>query len=349
MHKTNAQPVYRPIGPADVPDLFRIRVATWENERGAEELAALGITPVAVEDLLASGRHQGWVADVDGQPVGFAMGNRSTGELWVVAVLPEVEGRGIGRGLMLRVEVWLLAAGWDRIWLTTYVEDHWRAIGFYRRLGWTFWKQENGDRYLEKPFAGKRLGRAVATLPATDPGDPTFGFTPDQPLGPAWPALSVRFGRVVWYPPVIRSEAMQQLLPNLARDTVLLGFSKSGLGALNLALDHPGLFRAVVIFDSPLMHPEMPPWDDCGACYASSSWSADQPANRLAELRRLIGSGTRLIHLSGAGFHDEHAAFQTLLDQEGIAATFIPDPDRPHHWDSGWRDSCVSVLNHFDS
>ncbi|MGJ3242443.1 MAG: GNAT family N-acetyltransferase [Opitutales bacterium] len=318
-------PVYRPVVAQDIPDLFRIRVATWENDRGAEELSALGITPASVRALLGSGDQAGWLAEVADEPVGFALGNRATGELWVVAVLPEHEGRGIGRGLMLRVEAWLLVSGWNRIWLTTYLEDHWRAIGFYRKLGWTFWKQEQGDRFLQKQFTGRRLGRAVAALPATDPVDATYGVTPDAPLGPAWPALPVRFDRVVWYPPAMRSRAMGQILPHIARDTVLIGFSKSGLGALNLALDHPGLFRWVILFDAPLMRPEAPPWDDCHAFYDLAAWAADQPANRLPDLKELTESGTRLLHLSGRGFHDEHVAFQDLLDREGIPATFQPD------------------------
>lgn len=335
---------FRPIGPADIPDLFRIRVATWENPRGAEELAALGITRASVAELLRAGNHQGWLAEVAGRPVGFAIVNRVTGELWVVAVLPEFEGRGIGRDLMLRVEAWLLCAGWDRIWLTTYAEDHWRAIGFYQQLGWTFWKHEDGDRYLEKRFGEDRQGRAVIALPATDPRDATYGFTPAQPLDRDWRVLPVSFDRVVWYPPAVRTRTLHPLLPLLARETILIGFSKSGLGALNLALDHPGLFRWVTIFDAPLMRPERPPWDDCQAFYDQASWARDQPAHRLPALKELTESGTRLLHLSGSGFHDEHVAFQDLLEREGIPATFLPAPDRPHHWDSGWREAARAII-----
>ena len=40
--------VYREIAGDDLDELFEVRVATWHNERGAEELTALGITREAV-------------------------------------------------------------------------------------------------------------------------------------------------------------------------------------------------------------------------------------------------------------------------------------------------------------
>ena len=58
------------------------------------------------------------------------MGNLKTGEMWVIAVLREFEGRGIGRQLLARVEDWLRSEGWDEIWLTTDVDESLRAVGF---------------------------------------------------------------------------------------------------------------------------------------------------------------------------------------------------------------------------
>lgn len=138
----------RKVTKGDIPDLFAIRIATWENERGAEELAGLGITHESVRAMLGAS-HQGWIAHENGRPVGFAMANRETGELWVISVLAEYEGRGIGRALMEQAEGWLFAEGWKEIWLSTYLEEHWRAVGFYRHLGWVDWKTD-GDRYLKK-------------------------------------------------------------------------------------------------------------------------------------------------------------------------------------------------------
>jgi GNAT superfamily N-acetyltransferase len=64
------------------------------------------------------------------------MGNRSNGEMWVIAVIPGYEKNGIGAKLLSRVEDWLWAEGWDEIWLTTDVNKLLRAHGFYKNQGW---------------------------------------------------------------------------------------------------------------------------------------------------------------------------------------------------------------------
>lgn len=139
---------YRELQSVDLRAVFRVRVATWHNDNGAVELHALGITPERVTHLLQTS-HRGWVCEVDQQIVGFAMGDAQTGEMWVIAVLPEFEGAGIGRQLLQHVEDWLFET-WSEIWLTTDTDESFRAVGFYRHLGWQDWKLADGDRYLKK-------------------------------------------------------------------------------------------------------------------------------------------------------------------------------------------------------
>ena len=103
--------------------------------------------------------HHGWLCEVDSRVVGFAMGNRDNGEMWVIAVLKECEGRGIGKQLLRLVEDWLFSEGWNEIWLTTDPNETLRAVGFYRHLGWTDWKLEpDGDRFMKRQ-------KPVQTLP----------------------------------------------------------------------------------------------------------------------------------------------------------------------------------------
>ncbi len=150
----------------DIPSLFDVRIATWHNERGAEELGALGITHASVRAMLECGSHRGWLCETDGRNVGFCMGNRLTGEMWVIAVLKEFEGRGIGARLLTRIEEWLWDEGWDEIWLTTDVDETDRAVGFYRHQGWQDWKLEL-DRYMRKrrPHAAAAGGAALSVQP----------------------------------------------------------------------------------------------------------------------------------------------------------------------------------------
>ncbi len=171
---------YRQIVEADIPALFQIRLDTWGNDRGAEEMAALGINHDSVVARLRNG-HAGWIAFWEGEPVAFSIANQSNGELWVIAVLPKFEGQGIGRELMRQAEAWLFSHGWEEIWLTTYADENSRAVGFYRHLGWVDWKMET-DRYLKKanPRSTINLEEHTVSGPAT--GDPAraSGVTPDS-------------------------------------------------------------------------------------------------------------------------------------------------------------------------
>lgn len=158
---------FRQIIPKDIPALFTIRIATWHNERGAEELEAMGINPESVLNHLKTD-HAGWIALDDEKPIGFSMSNRSAGEMWVIAVLPEYEGKGVGKELLHQAEAWLFSHGWETIWLTTDVDESVRAVGFYRHLGWVDWKMDE-DRYLQKhnPRETIKLEEHVVSCPKT--------------------------------------------------------------------------------------------------------------------------------------------------------------------------------------
>lgn len=119
----------------DLAEIVEVRVATWHNESGAEELESMGITIDSVSAMLEAGSHRGWLCQVGDRIVGFAMGDRRSGEMLVVAVLEEFEGRGIGRRLLAEVESWLGSCGWSEVWLTTDMDESLRAVGFYRHLG----------------------------------------------------------------------------------------------------------------------------------------------------------------------------------------------------------------------
>jgi len=140
---------FREITAADIPALFDVRTRTRENAYTVEELRNLGITHDSVAEKLA-GSFKGWLCVDADRVVAFCMADRSTGELWVIAVLPEYEGRGIGNRLIELAEQWLAASGCARAWLTTDVDPRLRAYGFYRQRGWTDWKVENGLRWMER-------------------------------------------------------------------------------------------------------------------------------------------------------------------------------------------------------
>lgn len=128
--------IFREAIPADVPALLALRFATVENAITAEELEAeYGITAETIADGLG-GPHRGWLCEEDGHPLGFSIGDGATGEVQVVAVLPEAEGRGIGGEVLRRVAAWLFECGHRRVWLRANPDATLRAAGFYRHLGW---------------------------------------------------------------------------------------------------------------------------------------------------------------------------------------------------------------------
>src|SRR5262245_52382647 len=154
----------REITEADIPDLFAVRVATHENRLTREELASLGITEESVKERL-NGSFKGWLCEVDHQVVGFAMGDRSTGELWVIAVLPDYIGQGIGSALLRRVEDWLQVNGCTQLWLTTDIDTQRKAYTFYRQHGWRDDRIAYGVRYMVKNRSdeGERLSSSTVS------------------------------------------------------------------------------------------------------------------------------------------------------------------------------------------
>ncbi|KAF0815029.1 hypothetical protein IGB42_00106 [Andreprevotia sp. IGB-42] len=133
---------------ADFPALFDLRARTRENAMSVAELAARGVTPESAAEALATGQIRGWLYEVDGKIVGFASGDRSSGEMLVLAVLPEFEALGIGRALLTRVTQWLQECGHQHIWLTANPDSAVRAYGFYRHCGWVASGEMAGDEEI---------------------------------------------------------------------------------------------------------------------------------------------------------------------------------------------------------
>jgi GNAT superfamily N-acetyltransferase len=130
------QPTEIPIRQAsaeDIAGISAVRFSVRENAQTPEQLAALGITPASVAaSLIAECR--GWVAEDGGRIVAFSIANGEAGCVFALFVLPEYEGRGVGRRLFASAVQWL----WDRhagpLWLTTGPGT--RAARFYERAGW---------------------------------------------------------------------------------------------------------------------------------------------------------------------------------------------------------------------
>lgn len=131
----------------DVAAIFRVRTSVTENVLTLQQLADLGVTPATLASIIGSDPCV-WVAQAQGEVVGFAMIERDTACLFAAFVLPQHENQGIGRDLVAVCEQALLREH-ARAWLET--DGSSRAAGFYRHLGWSHCADlDHGDVRLEK-------------------------------------------------------------------------------------------------------------------------------------------------------------------------------------------------------
>ena len=142
--------------PDDFSAALAVRMSTIENAINMEELERdYDITPRSLAEAMTT-HVAGWLCEDFGTVVGFSMGDRSNGEVQVVAVCPEYEGFGIGRHLLYRVQEWLFSEGHKEIWLRSNPDSTIRAHGFYRRLGW----QPTGRMYGDDEVLAFRAAEA---------------------------------------------------------------------------------------------------------------------------------------------------------------------------------------------
>lgn len=141
---------YRNTQPADVDQLFVVRAQTRDNPIPLDRLAEIGITPASTRRSIELGQWCSWVAASGDDIVGFCSGDMNTGEVLVLALLPEFEGQGIGRRLLSHVVAELKQNGFSTLWLAADSNSKVRAHGIYRKLGWqpNGESLENGDEIL---------------------------------------------------------------------------------------------------------------------------------------------------------------------------------------------------------
>jgi GNAT superfamily N-acetyltransferase len=142
---------FRPGRPEEAPEYVALRGQTRQNAFSEDRLRSVGVTAETWAAGIDSGSLPGHVCVVDGNVVGYCFGDRESGEIVVVAVLPEFEGLGVGREVLRRTADELVALGHRRLYLSCSPFPESRSYGFYRHLGWrsTGTIDGNGDEVLE--------------------------------------------------------------------------------------------------------------------------------------------------------------------------------------------------------
>ncbi|MBT3275204.1 MAG: hypothetical protein HN368_18765 [Spirochaetales bacterium] len=174
-------------------------------------------------------------------------------------------------------------------------------------------------------------------LPATEPSDTTYGSAPRNiPDFPGLSAHHIVFPHLVWYNEAVRRQAVDQILEIDNGPLVLIGFSKSGLGAWNITRMIPDRISATIIFDSPVVGVDRHRYNPVPFYQDDVSWCNDLPANTILELMSSSRENHKLIMISGEAFHEEMNTLSAAMNETGLEHTFLARQDLSHHWNSGW-------------
>ena len=127
---------------SDIPEIQRIRHSVRENR-----LVSTVIRDRDVQEAIEN-RGRGWVVELSGELVAFAIGDAQSGNIWALFVHPDHQGKGFGRQLHDAMLDWLWSQDLDHLWLTT--EPRTRAQRFYESAGWQLvGPAENGELRYE--------------------------------------------------------------------------------------------------------------------------------------------------------------------------------------------------------
>jgi ribosomal protein S18 acetylase RimI-like enzyme len=138
----------------DLETVRRITWTTWVDAYGSFipelDLKQYFDTMYTVEELrklYLSPHFRGLLAEVDSVPSGYAKVRYVPEEkrcyVSSLYVLPDCQGKGVGKALLTEAEHYAIAFGVNEIWLGVMVQNA-HALEWYQRIGFTF--------VIEEPF-----------------------------------------------------------------------------------------------------------------------------------------------------------------------------------------------------
>ena len=113
----------------DIPQIQVVRNSVKENMLSNSAL----VTDNDCENYLVN-RGKGWVCEIDGSIVGFAIADLLDHNVWALFLQPGFDKKGIGRKLHDDMLDWYFSQTDSTIWLGT--APNTRAENFYRKAGW---------------------------------------------------------------------------------------------------------------------------------------------------------------------------------------------------------------------
>jgi hypothetical protein len=129
-----------------------------------------------------------------------------------------------------------------------------------------------------------------------------------------------------------------------SQDRLLLGFSKSGWGAVTLLLRHPDVFGKAAAWDAPLMMDTSGKYGSGPIFGTQKNFAHYQVSSLVNERGAELTGPPRLFHLGYDNFRDHHVRFEALLNKLNVPHVYQDGPKLPHHWNSGWVSDAVGWL-----
>ncbi|MDA7667807.1 alpha/beta hydrolase-fold protein [bacterium] len=136
-----------------------------------------------------------------------------------------------------------------------------------------------------------------------------------------------------------------------AESRMLMGFSKSGWGALALLLRNPDIFYRSAGWDIGIRVDTGPIKEEERAERIAREWGTARnfEANRLSSLVKTrgteLGDEARLFYYSTEGKRAIGGVeIHRLLVKQGIPHRYVMEPFRRHSWDSGWIPEAMAFL-----
>ena len=127
----------------------------------------------------------------------------------------------------------------------------------------------------------------------------------------------------------------------------LIGFSKSGNGALDLILRHPGVFNGAAIWDSPVQTTDISTFPGLLMNFGSqANFNSYNIPTLVASNANAFQLQTRL-WISGdqANYQAQMINLHNQLIAAGILHTWVEGGVRAHSWSSGWLEGAVTGLD----
>ena len=113
----------------DIPQIQMVRNLVTENRLSDPAL----VPDSDVQDYM-NHRGKGWVCEINGGVVGFAIADLIENNIWALFIHPNFERMGIGKKLHDEMLNWYFSRTDKTLWLGTAPKT--RAEMFYRKAGW---------------------------------------------------------------------------------------------------------------------------------------------------------------------------------------------------------------------